>query len=258
MRVWSLLAAGRLQSLHSQVALELDKYQSGHSEQRARCIPDARISLPLFRREAFGFSLSAGRCGMGGRACVCTWKDSSLNIAYTMAPGRGDTDLLLARFAEGLAERGVRLCGTVQINTDNAECNGCDMDVQVLPDGPVIRISQSLGRDARGCRLDPAALEQAVGLAAARLEQGADLLIVNKFGKHEAAGGGYRGLIAEALERNIPVLVGLNKLNEAAFSDYTGGLGQGLPPEEAALWDWARMAVMPGLDAFEHRAGEPV
>jgi len=175
-----------------------------------------------------------------------------------MAPGRGDTDLLLARFAERLAERGVRLCGTVQINSDSAECNGCDMDVQVLPYGPVIRISQSLGRDARGCRLDPAALEEAVTLAAARLERGVDLLIVNKFGKHEASGGGYRGLIAEALERDIPVLVGLNKVNEAAFSGYTGGLGQGLAPDDAALWEWARMAGLPGLEAFERRADEAV
>ncbi|MEX5726690.1 hypothetical protein Ga0609869_000043 [Rhodovulum iodosum] len=49
------------------------------------------------------------------------------------------------------------------------------------------------------CRLDPAALETAVGLVAAGLSSGADLLIVNKFGKHEAAGRGFRYVVAEAV-----------------------------------------------------------
>ena len=118
-------------------------------------------------------------------------------IGYTVAPGRGDTDLLLAGLADALAAEGVRAVGTVQINT---ECGGdgpCDMDVRVLPDGPILRISQSLGAGARGCRLDPGALETAIGQCEARLE-GAQLLIVNKFGKQEAAGRKCRRAIPPA------------------------------------------------------------
>ena len=59
-------------------------------------------------------------------------------------------------------------------------------DVRVPPGDPVLRISQALGPSARGCRLDAAALEVAVGLVSTRLAEGADLLILNKFGKHEA------------------------------------------------------------------------
>ena len=122
-----------------------------------------------------------------------------MHLAYTMAPGRGDTDLILFKLAARLASRGLRCCGTVQINSERADAGPCDMDVQVLPDGPVLRISQDLGRSARGCRLDPAALETAVGLVSAKLSNRADVLIVNKFGKHEAEGRGFRGVIAEAL-----------------------------------------------------------
>jgi hypothetical protein len=61
--------------------------------------------------------------------------------------------------------------------------------VRVLPEGAILRISQVLGPQARGCRLVPAALETAVVLVVAGLSCGADLLIVNKFGKHEAEGG---------------------------------------------------------------------
>ena len=167
-----------------------------------------------------------------------------MNLAYTMAPGRGDTDLILFRLAQVLAARGLRCCGTVQINSERADAGPCDMDVQVLPDGPILRISQDLGRAARGCRLDPAALETAVGLVSASLDRGADVLIVNKFGKHEAEGRGFRTVIAQALSNGIPVLVGINALNLAAFQDFAGGLALRLPPECGGLADWVADTAM--------------
>ena len=166
-----------------------------------------------------------------------------MKLAYTMASGRGDTDLILERLAAGLAARGLRCSGTVQINTERADAGPCDMDVRVLPDGPVLRISQDLGPSARGCRLDPIALETAVGLVAAGLSSGADLLIINKFGKHEAAGRGFRDVIAQAVAMEVPVLVGLNASNRDAFQAFAGGMAIQLPPERAALSDWVERAT---------------
>ncbi|MBC7132716.1 MAG: DUF2478 domain-containing protein [Roseovarius sp.] len=161
-----------------------------------------------------------------------------MRIACVMAEGRGDTDLLLHGFADRAAARGLRLCGTVQVNTDCGPDRACDMDVRVLPDGPVIRISQSLGTGARGCRLDPEALERAVAAAEARLSEGADLVIVNKFGKHEADGRGFRALIAEAVARGVPVLVGVNPLNAPRLAEFLGGEVMRLVPTPEALDAW--------------------
>lgn len=167
-----------------------------------------------------------------------------MKLAYTMAPGRGDTDLILFTLAGILSSRGFRCCGTVQINSGNAAAGRCDMDVQLLPDGPVLRISQDLGRSARGCRLDAAVLETAVGLVSARLAGAADVLIINKFGKHEAEGRGFRSVIADALSMDIPVIVGTNPMNLPAFEAFAGGLATCLPPEPEALAAW--------LGAFGH------
>ncbi|MEM1064397.1 MAG: DUF2478 domain-containing protein [Pseudomonadota bacterium] len=161
-----------------------------------------------------------------------------MKIASISAPGKGDMDLILAALAVRLASRGLRVVGLVQVNTECESGGPCDMDVQVLPDGAVLRISQSLGPGARGCRLDPDALARAVGLVAARLE-GADLLIINKFGKQEAAGGGFRDVIADALGTGLPVIVGLNALNAAAFEAFSGGLAEALPPDIDVLEAWA-------------------
>lgn len=165
-----------------------------------------------------------------------------MQIAYTSAPGKGDMDLLLHGLAKRLEARGLRVCGAVQINTDCGD-GLCDMDLTILPDGPELRISQSLGRGARGCRLDPDALERAVGLVSAGLGKGADLLIVNKFGKREGEGGGFRNVIADALGAGIPVIVGLNRLNHEAFFTFTDGLAVEVAPEGEALEAWAVAAA---------------
>lgn len=111
-----------------------------------------------------------------------------MNLAYVTTTDRGATDRLLSQVAERLLAKGAKLAGVVQTNTDCVDSAKCDMDLRVLPDGETIRISQSLGEHARGCRLDPAALEQAVGYVSASLEDAPQLLIINKFGKHEADG----------------------------------------------------------------------
>lgn len=167
-----------------------------------------------------------------------------MKLAYTMAQTKGSTDLLLLRLSETLAAQGFAACGTVQINTECAS-GPCDMDVRVLPDGPVLRISQELGQGAKGCRLDPEALETAVGLAEARLAEGADILIINKFGKHEAEGRGFRTVIAEALAADIPVIVGVNSLNLEAFQAFVGEAVTRLEPTDAALLEWATACARP-------------
>lgn len=162
-----------------------------------------------------------------------------MRLAVVPASRRGETDLLLSDVASELMRAGLRLAGVVQTNTDVPGRHHCDMDVRVLPDGPTICISQNLGPAARGCRLDPDGLERAVAAVALRLD-GADLLILNKFGKHEAEGRGFVPLIAEALSRDIPVLLGINDLNRAAFDTFASGAAIPLPAERAAILDWAQ------------------
>jgi len=160
-----------------------------------------------------------------------------MQIGYVSETGRGASDVVLAEVAALLTAAGVRLGGTVQANTERKDREHCDMDVQVLPDGPRFRISQDLGNHARGCRLDPGALEQAVQAASQRLD-GAEVLIVNKFGKLESQGRGFCSLIATALDRGLPVLVGVNALNLSGFQAFTGELAEplGADPQRITAW----------------------
>jgi nucleoside-triphosphatase THEP1 len=161
-----------------------------------------------------------------------------MKIAYTMIDGPGALDLLLADFAETLKARGVRTRGIVQLNTENGIPHRCDMDVKILPDGPKVRISQYLGRDAKGCRLDPDALETAAAHVAQTMASDFDIFILNKFGKQEAEGRGFRDMIGEALARGASVLVGTNTANEGKFIDFSGGIATAVPPDAEALLNW--------------------
>jgi nucleoside-triphosphatase THEP1 len=144
---------------------------------------------------------------------------------------QGDAaDKPVTRFVAELGRHGLRVAGVVQISVPCEGDHPCDMDLKVLPEGPVFRISQPLGKQSRGCRLDPDALEAAVVHVSRSLEN-ADVLVLNKFGRHEAEGHGFRQVIAEAMARDIPVIVGLNGLNKPAFLEFAGGLAHYLPPD---------------------------
>ncbi|GHC52082.1 DUF2478 domain-containing protein [Neogemmobacter tilapiae] len=160
-----------------------------------------------------------------------------MKLAYVSVPGRGATDALLADVVADLEKQGLRLAGTVQSNLQREGRRHCDMDIRILPDGPQVRISEDRGELARGCRLDSGALEQSVVQVIDRLP-GADLLIVNKFGKREAEGRGLVPAIILALELDIPVLLGVNNLNSDAFIAFAGGLETLLRPDSEAILQW--------------------
>lgn len=166
-----------------------------------------------------------------------------MKIAYVTLQGRGRTDELIASVAERLTAKGLRLAGTVQSNHDRPDRKKCDMDLRVLPDGPTVRISEDRGELARGCILDSGALEQTVFEVERRLD-GADILIVNKFGKRESEGKGLAPVIAEALHRDMPVLVGVNGLNLAAFLAFAGEEIEGLATCPDLVTDWCLAAIV--------------
>lgn len=150
-----------------------------------------------------------------------------MQLAYVAGGGKGQTDQLLADVAQRLRLAGFTLAGTVQFNQVREDRPKCDMDLQILPDGPIIRISEDRGALARGCIISSEALEQVVAEVERRLE-GADLMIINKFGKREAEGRGLRPIIGEALLRGIPVIVGVNALNLDAFLTFSEGTATAL------------------------------
>jgi hypothetical protein len=161
-------------------------------------------------------------------------------LGYITGGERGQADLVLAEVALRLRAEGVALVGVVQVNDEFDPSRPCHMDLHILTGTDVVRISQNLGALSKGCRLDPAGLEQAVGLVARALDTGPDLLIVNKFGRQEADGRGFRPLIGQALAADIPVLTAVNVANRPAFDAFADGLGVALECLPEAILQFCR------------------
>ncbi|WP_171180420.1 DUF2478 domain-containing protein [Ruegeria sp. HKCCD8929] len=173
-----------------------------------------------------------------------------MKLAYVSSQKRGETDRLLAELAAELRADGLVLRGLVkELNYTAAYQNGCDMSVCVLPEGPAIKITQNLGAGSDACRLDPAALAEAVAQVERGGLEGADLFILNKFGPEEAAGRGFCAAMGRALEHDIPVLVGVGAANKDAFQAFAEGLAEELPDDSGALRSWC-IAVR-GVTWFE-------
>ncbi len=165
-------------------------------------------------------------------------------LGYITTEGRGAADRLLAEVAAQLRAEGWQLAGAVQVNCDRTDGLPRDMNLHVLTGADVVRISQNLGAGSRGCRLDAAGLEQAVGLVATALggRPQPRLVIVNKFGMQEAEGRGFRPVIGQALAQGIPVLIAVGADNLAAFEAFAGGLAAPVVADLTAILGWCRGA----------------
>ena len=169
-------------------------------------------------------------------------------------------DALLDGAAALLMQAQRRVAGCVQIAIAPGQNLGQNLDQNPQQGQPPRRlrqlrvfdgsadppIQQYLGAGATGCSLDAAALAMAVARVAEQVP-GADALILNRFGRSEATGGGFRPVIAAALLAGVPVLTAVPDRYRAAFDDFAGGLAEWLPPDPAALADWWRaQGVLPG------------
>jgi hypothetical protein len=167
-----------------------------------------------------------------------------MRLAHVNAVGRGATDRLLAAAVARLHAEGLRIAGAVRAIAPGAEAGHCDSALRLLPEGPIVDITQNLGSGSAACRMDTEALELSVAGATERLKtQGADLVVVNKFGISEAEGRGFRTLIAEALGRDVPVLIGVSDVHRDAFDRFAGGMAVALPAEEDAVLAWCLDAI---------------
>ena len=167
-------------------------------------------------------------------------------LGYVVSSGRGASDRLIAAVAEDLAARGLPLSGAVQLNIEHDPDRHCHMDLMILGEGGSFRISEDRGRHARGCRLDPQGLAAAIARVEKSLErQGSALLIVNKFGKQEAEGGGFRDVIGRALLAGVPVLTSVSARNLPAFLTFADGLAVEVPADAGRATAWCLAAVSP-------------
>ena len=147
-----------------------------------------------------------------------------------------DPDALLRDFANEVKRQGFRVVGLVQAG----QCADSSLSAVLVHSGEKLLLAQDFDPAAAGCRLDVGRLEDAGARVADALEAGADLLIINRFGKRERDGKGLAYLIDRALGADIPVVIAVSQDRFAEWIKYAGGVSVKLACERPALETWWR------------------
>ena len=167
-----------------------------------------------------------------------------MDLGFIVPPKIISGDDLLVQAAQEMRKLGIRLTGVVQHNPLAKGAGRCEMVLEILRANDQLLISQDLGPMSKGCRLNASALEQAVGFVMTSLaQQKSDMLIINKFGKQEVDGRGFRPAIAMALEEEVPVLVMVRPESLQNFQDFIGDIGQEIVPDLQAIMLWVKGVV---------------
>jgi hypothetical protein len=107
-----------------------------------------------------------------------------------------------------------------------------------LATGALFPVTLNLGPESRACKLDAAGLTAACQSVLQAISRGADLVVLSKFGKVEAEGGGFLDAINAAAGAGIPCVTGVSPSYAAPFLRYAGGYSQWIHAEAEPLERW--------------------
>ncbi|MDR3468704.1 MAG: DUF2478 domain-containing protein [Xanthobacteraceae bacterium] len=178
--------------------------------------------------------------------------DSQCDIAALVYGPEEQPDALLNAFAADLTGRGVRVVGLIQ--GGHRVGRAPQLSAVLVHSGEDVELFQDLGAYAEGCRLDIQALTRAGQEIAAAIDRGADLLVINRFGKQEREGKGLLYLIDRALSADIPVLVAVPDYCFDTWLKFAEGMSVKIPATRGGLEAWWRTVSQrgAGLPALSH------
>jgi nucleoside-triphosphatase THEP1 len=119
--------------------------------------------------------------------------------------------------------------------------------LQSINTGEYHRITQNLGAGSISCNIDVEAMDQVALSLIAELNEGVDLLFINRFGKRESQGGGFCCVIERAIELNIPVLTVVRESWQGSWLDYGGEWVTLLPAEHEPIVSWCEQVCHRGV-----------
>ena len=156
------------------------------------------------------------------------------DIAALVYEADQDPDATLRDFAADLARHGYRAVGMVQAG----QCADSSLSAVLLHNGEKLLLAQDYDPTARGCRLDVERLQNAGRRVAEALDRGADILIINRFGKRERNGSGLAYLIDRAFETGLPVVIAVSRDHFAEWIKFADGMTVKLACNRHALDAW--------------------
>lgn len=162
--------------------------------------------------------------------------DAQCDLAAIVYERHEDPDALLSAFSAELIASGHRVAGLVQLGQHCSDRR--ELSARLIHTGEEVGLFQDLGACSRGCRLDVGRLLEAGHKIAGAIDHGADLVIVNRFGRQESEGKGLIDVIERALSADIPVVVAVPVKRFADWIKFSDGMSVKLHCDRPSLQSW--------------------
>lgn len=187
-------------------------------------------------------ALPFDQAGVGDQG-TSMWHRSKLLLAGVHYEQGPDVNQIIRSVVTSLRPMGVRVGGVIQEAEIDAEGRCRQLNIVDIRSGRSARITQDRGKEALGCKLDARGLAEITPCITDALDAGADLIVINKFGRAEAEGRGLLPCIADAISRGIPVLTTVRDPYLEAWRAYHGGIAAELLPSFIPILGWCEAAA---------------
>ncbi len=116
--------------------------------------------------------------------------------------------------------------------------------LQDVRSGEVFEIFQDLGEGSHACCLDIGALVAAGAVLRAAARARPDLVVIDRFGRQEAEGGGFAAEFLALMAEGIPLLTIVASEFVEDWRRFTGEMGVELPMDADRLHEWGAAACV--------------
>jgi hypothetical protein len=162
--------------------------------------------------------------------------DAQCDFAAVVYRPEDEPDRLFIDFAEDLCRAGLHPIGIIQ---SGRNCRDPRLGVVMLPNRETVGLVPDMEIRADGdCRLDDGRLDELANRLAAAVDGDADVMLINRFGRAEAEGGGLIKVIGQALDADIPVLIAVPERRFSELVRFACGMNVRLPCRREALNRW--------------------
>jgi len=141
--------------------------------------------------------------------------------------------------ADNVNVHGILQATPAHMDPSTAGCGVDAIDIKTGDHVALVRPTQ-YELDNKVCSLNVSMLAEASMIVRRALEDRADIVVVEKFGKHEKDGGGLADDLMAVMAENIPTVVSVPKIEEQSWHRFTGGLSTVLPCDLERLLTWWR------------------
>ncbi len=157
-------------------------------------------------------------------------------IAAIVPRGENGADDLVASLSFFLINQGWRVRGMTQEKfRKNGRCQYALVDLET---GVAHAISQNLGMHSKSCALNLQSMAEASLILKRIADEGADIAVVNRFGKQEAMGQGFAAEMLEIMSRGIPLITIVKDEHLPVWRSFTGGVAAELPNSMKHVMSW--------------------